>query len=43
MTIAISLAVLDDDLITTRMHSALTLAGLLTTVVAGPLLGRAGR
>jgi len=40
MTIAVSLAVLDDGLITTRMHSALTLAGLLTTIVAGPLLGR---
>jgi Kef-type K+ transport system membrane component KefB len=40
MTIAVSLAVLDDGLITTRMHSALTLAGLLTTIVVGPLLGR---
>jgi hypothetical protein len=43
MTIAVSLAVLDDGLITTRMHAALTLSGLLTTLVAGPLLGRAGR
>jgi Kef-type K+ transport system membrane component KefB len=38
MTIAISLTVLDAGLITTRLHAALTLAGLLTTVAAGPLL-----
>jgi Kef-type K+ transport system membrane component KefB len=43
MTIAVSLAVLDENLITTRMHAALTLSGLLTTVVVGPLLGRPGR
>jgi Kef-type K+ transport system membrane component KefB len=43
MTIAISLAVLDAGLITTRMHATLTLAGLGTTVLTGPLLGRARR
>jgi Kef-type K+ transport system membrane component KefB len=43
MTIAISLAVLDAGLITTRLHAALTLLGLLTTVVAGPLLALARR
>jgi Kef-type K+ transport system membrane component KefB len=43
MTIAISLAVLDADLITTRMNAALTLAGLATTVIAGPLMGLARR
>jgi Kef-type K+ transport system membrane component KefB len=41
MTIAISLAVLDGDLISARTHAALTLAGLVTTVIAGPLLRRA--
>jgi hypothetical protein len=40
MTIAISLAVLNSDLITTRTHAALMLSGLVTTVLAGPLLHR---
>lgn len=43
MTIAISLAVLDDGLISPRMHAALTLLGLVTTVIAGPLLRQAQR
>lgn len=43
MTTAISLAGLDAGLITTRTHAALTLAGLVTTVAAGPLLGLARR
>lgn len=40
MTIAISLNVLDAGVIDARMHATLTLVGLLTTVVAGPLLPR---
>jgi Kef-type K+ transport system membrane component KefB len=40
MTIAISLAVLNADLITTRTHAALMLSGLVTTVLTGPLLHR---
>lgn len=42
MTIAISLDVLDGGLISTRTHAALTLVGLVTTVLTGPLVGRAG-
>jgi len=41
--VAISLAVLDADLITTQTHAALTLAGLGSTIVAGPLLSLARR
>lgn len=41
MTIAISLDALKGGLISTRMHAALTLLGLVTTVIAGPLLRRA--
>jgi hypothetical protein len=40
MTVAISLAVLDGGLITPRTHAALMLCGLVTTVLAGPLLRR---
>lgn len=43
MTIAISLAVLDAGLITTRLHAALTLIGVVTTIIAGPLLQLARR
>jgi Kef-type K+ transport system membrane component KefB len=42
MTIAISLDVLQAGIITTRTHALLTLIGLVTTVVAGPLLARSG-
>jgi Kef-type K+ transport system membrane component KefB len=42
MTIAISLDVLQAGIITTRTHALLTLVGLVTTVVAGPLLARSG-
>lgn len=38
MTIAISLDALDADIISTRLHATLTLAGIVTTVLAGPLL-----
>lgn len=41
MTIAISLDVLDARVIDARMHSTLTLVGLVSTIVAGPLLPRA--
>ncbi len=41
MTIAISLEVLQAGVISARTHAALTLVGLLTTVIAGPLLARA--
>ncbi len=41
MTIAISLDVLDAEIISTRLHALLTLIGLVTTVIAGPLLARA--
>lgn len=43
MTIAISLDALDAGVISTRTHAALTLIGLLTTVITGPLLGWARR
>ncbi|MDP2712695.1 MAG: cation:proton antiporter [Solirubrobacteraceae bacterium] len=42
MTIAISLDVLQAGVIGARMHATLTLIGLVTTVVAGPLLRRSG-
>ena len=42
MTIAISLDVLQAGIITTRTHALLTLVGLVTTAVAGPLLARSG-
>jgi Kef-type K+ transport system membrane component KefB len=42
MTIAISLDVLRAGIITTRTHALLTLVGLVTTVLAGPLLTRSG-
>jgi Kef-type K+ transport system membrane component KefB len=42
MTIAISLDVLQAGIITTRAHAMLTLAGLVTTALAGPLLARSG-
>ena len=41
MTIAISLAVLQAGVISSRMHATLTLVGLVTTLVTGPLLTRA--
>ncbi|HUR85242.1 MAG TPA: cation:proton antiporter [Solirubrobacteraceae bacterium] len=41
MTIAVSLDILEAHLIDARMHAALTLLGLVTTIVAGPLLPRA--
>ncbi|MDQ3722803.1 MAG: cation:proton antiporter, partial [Actinomycetota bacterium] len=40
MTIAISLDVLDARVIDARMHATLTLVGLVSTLVAGPLLPR---
>jgi Kef-type K+ transport system membrane component KefB len=40
MTLAISLAVLDAGVIGGRLHATLTLVGLVTTIVAGPLLPR---
>lgn len=40
MTIAVSLDVLESHVIGARMHATLTLIGLVTTVVAGPLLPR---
>jgi len=42
MTIAISLDVLQAQIITTRTHALLTLVGLVTTLLAGPLLARSG-
>ncbi len=42
MTIAVSLDVLQAGIITTRTHALLTLAGLVTTLVAGPLLASSG-
>ena len=43
MTIAISLDVLQAGIVTPRTHAMLTLIGLVTTLLAGPLLARAGR
>ena len=40
MTIAISLDVLDARVIDARLHAALTLVGLVSTIAAGPLLPR---
>jgi Kef-type K+ transport system membrane component KefB len=40
MTIAISLDLLEAHVIDTRMHATLTLIGVVTTIVAGPLLPR---
>jgi Kef-type K+ transport system membrane component KefB len=42
MTIAISLDLLQAGIVTTRTHALLTLSGLLTTLVAGPLLSASG-
>ena len=42
MTIAISLDVLQAGIVTTKTHALLTLAGLLTTLIAGPLLAASG-
>jgi Kef-type K+ transport system membrane component KefB len=42
MTIAISLDVLHAGIVTPRTHALLTLIGLLTTLLAGPLLARSG-
>ena len=42
MTLAISLDVLQAQIITSRTHALLTLAGLVTTLVAGPLLAGSG-
>ncbi len=42
MTIAISLDVLHAGIVTTRTHALLTLAGVVTTLLAGPLLARSG-
>jgi Kef-type K+ transport system membrane component KefB len=42
MTLAISLDVLQAGIITSRTHALLTLAGLVTTLVAGPLLAASG-
>jgi Kef-type K+ transport system membrane component KefB len=41
MTIAISLDVLQAGVIGLRLHATLTLVGLISTLVAGPLLARA--
>ena len=41
MTIAISLDLLEADVINARMHATLTLIGLVTSIVVGPLLPRA--
>jgi Kef-type K+ transport system membrane component KefB len=43
MTIAVSLQALQAHVIDPRMHAALTLVGLMTTIAAGPLLPRAWR
>ena len=42
MTIAVSLDLLHAGLVTTRTHALLTLVGLVTTLLAGPLLARSG-
>jgi len=42
MTIAVSLDLLQAGLVTTRTHALLTLVGLVTTLLAGPLLARSG-
>ena len=42
MTIAISLDFLHAGIITTRTHALMTLVGLVTTLLAGPLLARSG-
>jgi Kef-type K+ transport system membrane component KefB len=42
MTIAISLDLLHAGIFTTRTHALMTLVGLATTLVAGPLLARSG-
>lgn len=42
MTIAISLELLHAGIVTTRTHALMTLVGLVTTVIAGPLLARSG-
>ncbi len=42
MTIAISLDVLHAGIITPRTHALMTLVGLVTTLLAGPLLARSG-
>ncbi len=42
MTIAISLDLLHAGIITTRTHALMTLVGLVTTLIAGPLLARSG-
>jgi Kef-type K+ transport system membrane component KefB len=41
MTIAVSLDALGASIITTRTHALLTLVGIVTTLLAGPLLSRA--
>ena len=43
MTIAVSLQLLQAHIIDPRLHAALTLIGLVTTIAAGPLLPRAWR
>ena len=42
MTIAISLDLLHAGIVTTRTHALLTLVGLVTTLIAGPMLARSG-
>jgi Kef-type K+ transport system membrane component KefB len=42
MTIAISLDLLHAGIVTTRTHALMTLVGVVTTLVAGPLLARSG-
>jgi Kef-type K+ transport system membrane component KefB len=42
MTIAVSLELLHAGVFTTRTHALMTLVGLVTTLVAGPLLARSG-
>jgi Kef-type K+ transport system membrane component KefB len=42
MTVAISLDVLQAGIVTTKTHALLTLSGLLTTLIAGPLLAASG-
>jgi Kef-type K+ transport system membrane component KefB len=42
MTIAISLDFLHAGIITTRTHALMTLVGLVTTLLSGPLLARSG-
>ena len=41
MTIAVSLDALGASIITTRTHALLTLVGIVTTLLAGPLLAGA--